>query len=330
MKKFVCILLAVCLMLGVFAGCAEKPAEVQEEKVTIRLGGLKGPTTMGMVKLLHDAENGATENTYTYQLAVTGDELSPLMLQGNLDIISVPANLGAILSAKSNGGVQMVAVGTLGVLYIVEKGGEEISSVQSLKGKTIYATGKGTTPEYTLRHILMENGLDPDGDVTLEFKSEPAEIVAQMALEEHAVAMLPQPFVTVAKGKLEGLNIALDLTEEWNKVSGDSQLITAAVLVRKEFAQQYPQQLAKFLEEYAASVEYVNANPTEAAQMIEQYGIVNATVAEKAIPFCNLVCLTGEEMQASANGYFEVLYAQNPNSVGGAVPGAEFYYETQN
>lgn len=211
----------------------------------------------------------------------------------------------------------------------MEKGGQTVTDWESLRGQTIYATGKGSTPEYALNYLLEENGLDPATDVTIEWKSEPSEIVAQMAAEDHVIAMLPQPFVTVAQDKFSDLQISIDLTEEWDSLDNGSQLNTAGLIVRTEFAQEHPEAVAAFLKEYAASTEYVNANVAEAAQLVGQYDIVEASVAEKAIPYCNIVCITGEEMKTSVEGYFQVLFDQNPASVGGTLPGDDFYYIAQ-
>ena len=181
-------------------------------------------------------------------------------------------------------------------------------------------------PEYILNYLLTQNGLDPAADVTIEWKSEPSEIVAQMAAEDHVIAMLPQPFVTVAQSKFDDLTIRLDLTKEWDALDNGSQLNTAGLVVRTEFAKEHPEAVAAFLKEYAASTQYVNENVSEAAQLVAQYDIVEAAVAEKAIPYCNIVCITGEEMKSSVQGYFQVLFDQNPQSVGGALPGDDFYY----
>lgn len=319
MKKVLALMTALVLVCGL---CAFANAE---EKVTIRLGGLKGPTSMGMVKLLDDAEKGLTANAYEFQMAGSADELTPGILKGDLDILAVPANLGAILYRNSEGAVQMAAVNTLGVIYIVEKGGESVKSLEDLKGKTIYATGKGSTPEYALTYLLSQHGLDINTDVIMDWKSEPTEVVAQMAMEEVSVAMLPQPFVTVAAGQLENLRVAVDLTGEWNALDNGSQFVTAGLIIRKAFAQEHPEALKAFLQEYAASTAYTNDSPSEAAQLIEKYGIVKAAVAEKAIPYCNIVCITGEAMKQMVTGYFEVLFAQNPKAVGGELPGDDFF-----
>ncbi len=297
----------------------------EAEKETIRVGGLKGPTTMGMVKLLADAENGSSALSVEFTMAAGADELTPKLLKGDLDMIAAPANLGAVLYNNSEGAVKFAAVNTLGVLYIVEKGNGELSSLSDLKGKTIYATGKGSTPEYTLTYLLSENGLDPETDVTIEWKSEPTEVVSLLANQESGVAMLPQPFATVAQGQLEGLSAAFDLTEEWKKLENGSMLITAGLIVRKEFAEAHPEALAEFLKEYKASTEYLNENLEEGAALVEKYGIVKATVAEKAIPACNITYIDGEEMKTALSGYLEILYGQNPKAVGGALPGEEFY-----
>ena len=319
MKKLIAMMLALALVLGM--ACAVNA----EEKAAIRLGGLKGPTSMGMVKLLDDAENGLTKNTYEFTMAGSADELTPKILKGELDILAVPANLGAILSKNSGGAVQLLAVNTLGVIYVVEKGGETVQTLEDLRGKTVYATGKGSTPEYALTYLLSQHGLDINADVTVEWKSEPTEVVAQMATEESSVAMLPQPFVTVAAGQLENLRVALDLTKEWEALDNGSQFVTAGLIIRREFAEANPDAVKTFLEEYAASTAYANEAPAEAAQLIEKYGIVKAAVAEKAIPYCNIVCIAGEDMKQMVSGYFEVLFAQNPKAVGGELHGDGFY-----
>lgn len=324
MKKIVSLLLAFVLALSL-AACAATQAKPYES-VNIRLGGLKGPTSMGMAKLLDDAENGRTANTYTFTMAPSAGELTPQLIKGELDILAVPVNVASILYNQTEGAVQLVAASTLGVLYITEKGGETVTDVRSLAGKTLYATGKGATPEYALTYLLAQNGLTLGEDVTVEWKSEPSEIVALMAQEEHAIAMLPQPFVTVAQGKLEGLRVALDLSAQWDALGLDSRLITAGLLVRKAFADEHPEAVAKFLKEYAASTDYANSNPAETAALVEKLGIVNAAVAEKALPKCNLVCITGAEMKTAVSGYLQTLYDLKPEAVGGAMPGDGFYW----
>lgn len=336
MKKLLALLLSVCMLAALCAGCGntasteeKAPEPAPEEAVTVRLGGLKGPTSMGMVKLLADNDAGKTANQYEFTMSGAADELTPKILQGDLDILAVPVNLGSILYNNSQGAVQLLAVNTLGVIYITEKGGETVNDWDSLKGQTIYSTGKGSTPEYALNYLLTENGLDPATGVTIEWKSEPAEIVAQMAAEDHVIAMLPQPFVSVAQSKFDDLRVAMDLTEEWDALGKGSQLNTAGLVVRTEFAKEHPEAVAAFLKEYAASTEYVNANVKEAAQLVGQYDIVDAAVAEAAIPYCNIVCITGEEMKTSVEGFFQVLFDQNPKSVGGAMPGDDFYFLPQ-
>ena len=342
MKKLVSLLLVACLLAALCAcgaPAAEQPVEAPEatetteapastEKVTVRLGALKGPTTMGLVKLLDDAENGLTQNDYEFTMAAMADELTPQLIKGDLDVLAVPANLGAILYQNTQGAVKFAAINALGLIYIVEKGGEEVQSVESLKGKTIYATGKGSTPEYALNYLLSQHGLTAE-DVTMEWKSEPTEVVAALSQQETGVAMLPQPFVTVAQTQVEGLRVALDLTKEWDALGNGSQFVTAGLIVRAAFAEEHPDALNTFLAEYAASAAFVNENVEEGAQLIEKYEIVKAPIAQKAIPFCNIVCITGAEMAETVNGYLTVLFEQNPAAVGGALPDDAFYYVAQ-
>lgn len=324
MKKILSVILAAAMLLT-FAFASAEGAE----KTTVRLGGLKGPTSMGMVKMLDDSANGLTANNYEFTMAGSPNDLTPGLLKGDLDVLAVPVNLGAVLFQKSEGAVQLAAVNTLGVLYIVEKGGETVQSIEDLKGKTLYATGKGSTPEYALAYLLAQHGMDINSDLTVEWKSEHTEVVAQMAAEETAVALLPQPFVTVAAGQVENMRVALDLTKEWDSLNNGSQLITGGLLIRKAFAQEHPEAVAAFLEEYAASTAYTNEHPAEAAQLIEKFDIIKAAVAEKAIPFCNIVCITGADMQGIVTGYYQTLFDQNPDAVGGAMPGDEFYLKAE-
>lgn len=322
MKKFLSLLLIISIFALSFAGC-QSAADI--EPVDIRIGGLRGPTSMGMVSLMDAAEAGEAFNAYSFMIAGSADELTPKLIKGELDIAAVPANLAAVLYNNTDKSVELLAVNTLGVIYIVENG-NAIHSFEDLKGKTIYGTGKGSTPEYALRYLLSENGIDPDDDVILEWKSEPTEVVATLAESEGGIAMMPQPYVTVAQAQVEGLRIALDLTQEWDALENGSTLITGVLVVRREFAEQYPKQIAAFLDEYKLSTEYVNANVSEAAQLVEKFDIVKASIAEKAIPYCNITYMEGADMKLAMQGYLDVLYDQNPKAIGGSLPLDDFYY----
>ena len=295
----------------------------------VRIAGLKGPTTMGLVNLLPMQEDGSANLSYDLQLYGAADEIVPLLTKGELDMAAIPANLAATLYQKTEGAIQVMAVNTLGVLYVVEKG-DTVQSVADLAGRTILSTGKGTTPEYVLRYILAQNGLDPDTDVTIEFYSEAAEVTAQMALAEDAIAVLPQPYVkpyvTSASMQDDTLRVALDLTAEWEKVC-DTQLITGVTVVRTAYAQEHPDVVAAFLEDYAASVEAANTDLDGTAALCEAQGVVaKAAIAKAALPACNIVLVTGEEMKADVAGYAQVLYDADPAAVGGALPDDGFYY----
>ena len=340
MKRTIALLLAVS-MVALLAACGQSASSAAaseissavsetgsqpEQQQTIRVAGLKGPTTMGMVQLMQEQQQ---QETPAYQVDMYGavDEIIPLLSKGELDMAAIPANLAAVLYQKTEGQLQVAAVNTLGVLYVVTKD-ETVQSVADLAGKTIYSTGKGTTPEYVLNYILSENGIDPQTDVTVEYKSEATEVLATMqAAEQGAIAVLPQPYVTAAQAQVEGLTVALDLTQEWNKVNADSDLITGVLVVRKEFAEQNPQQVQAFLQDYKNSITWVNENTEQAAQLVADYGIVaKAALAQKALPACNLTYLDGSDMKQKLSGYLQVLYEQNPEAVGGSMPGDDFYY----
>lgn len=320
MKKItvlLCILAMLTVMFAVTAS-AEDP---------VRLGAMTGPTGMGMVKVFRDADNSESRNPYTYSIMGAADELTPLVLQGELDIVSVPANLASTLYNKTEGGVRVLAVNVLGVLYIGEFNTEELNSVADLKGKTIYATGKGSTPEYFLRYILTQNGIDPDNDVTIEWKSEPSEVVALLNAEQKGIAMLPQPYVTAAATQLgEGFRVAISLSDEWAALDNGTLCTTAVVMARTAFVEENPQAVETFLEEFAASAQWVNENVADAAALCGEYEIIKAPIAQKAIPNCNIVCITGSEMKDALSGCLQVIFDQNPKAVGGQLPADDFYY----
>lgn len=297
-----------------------------EAAVPVRLGAMTGPTGIGMVKLFDDADKD-TASPYTYTVKGAADELTPLLLQGELDIVSVPANLASVLYNKTEGKVKALAVNVLGVLYLAEYNSDEITSLTDLKGKTIYATGKGSTPEYFLRYVLTQNGLDPDTDVTIDWKSEPSEVLAVLNGQGSGIAMLPQPYVTAAAAQLgEGFQVKLSVSEEWQKVSGGTPCTTACILVRSQFAEENPAAVERFLTDYADSAAWVNENVEAAGDLCGQYEIVKAPIAKKAIPQCNIVSITGSDMKAALSGCLEVLFQQNPAAVGGALPQDDFYY----
>ena len=354
MKKNFKSILALCLTLALvfaLAACGQKTdapdeqdkqqTEQQTENDTsahYAIAALKGPTAMGLVKLMRENDEmtsamlrsdkpyeGEVGNFYTFTLAGSADEVTPALIKGELDMACVPANLAAVLYGKTNGEIEVLAVNTLGVLYIVENG-ESVQSIKDLAGKTIVAAGKGSTPEYALRYLLAENGIDPDSDVTIDWKSEHSECVAALAAGQATIALLPQPFVTVAQGKIEGLRMALDLNAEWDALDNGSALITGVIVGRRAVVEENPAAVNEFLKDYAASVDWVNANTAEAAALIGEYGIVDAAVAEKALPYCNIVCLTGADLLEALPGYLEVLYNANPAAVGGEMPDNSFYF----
>ena len=307
----------------------DQPAEEQAEPVAVRTSALKGPTAMGLVRFMSEVDAGnLADNDYSFQIVASPDEVTPLIAKGEVDIAAVPANLASVLYNKTEGGVRVIAINTLGVLYICEQG-DTVHEVADLAGRTIYASGKGSTPEYGLAYVLEKNGLTVGEDVQVEWKSEHAECVAALVEDPSGVAMLPQPFVTTAQAQNDQIRVALDLTQEWDAVqSGDerSSMITGVAIVRSEFADENPAAVDAFLGHYAESVDFVNDNVAQAAELVGSYDIVPAAVAEKALPECNIVCISGDEMKEKLSGYLAVLADQNAEAVGGSLPGDDFYY----
>lgn len=314
LRKIVSLMLAIAMLI--------LPAALADDAV--RVGALKGPTGMGTAQMAKEKAD-----RYAFTLSGAPDELVPLLVKGDLDIAAVPANLGAVLYNNTNGAIRVLAVNTLGVLYIVERG-DTVHTVADLKGRTLVTAGKGATPEYALNYILRGNGLDPEKDVTIEFKSEHAECLAAVLQDESVVAMLPQPIATVALGKADDMRIALDLNAEWDALQADAEnpsgLITGIAVARADFIENHPEAVEQFMADYAESVAFTQEDPAAAAAVIGELGIVEAGPAEKALPYCNIVFIAGDEMKTKLSGYLAELFSQDPAAVGGALPGEDFYY----
>lgn len=302
---------------------------VTAEKKEIKVAALKGPTAMGMVKIMEAAEEGTAADKYQFTVAGAPDEITAGIISGDYDIAAIPCNLAAVLYNKSKGALKVAGINTLGVLYVVETG-NNINSVEDLKGKTIYSTGKGTTPEYTLNYLLSASGIDSAKDVTIEYKSEATEVAAVLGQAEDAIAVLPQPYVTTVMMNNQNVRIALDITKEWDKLSTNkSSVVTGVIVVNTKFLENNKDAVDAFLSQFESSVQFVNGNNKEAAALIEKFDIFKAAPAEKALPYCNIISIQGEDMKAKVNGYLETLYGQNPDTVGGAMPDDSFYYISQ-
>ena len=351
-KRFLIAVGAMGLSLAFLAGCSSEEAyvdlepvvtpnevepetEAEEEQadaaVEINIGVLQGPTAMGMVGLMDAADHGNIGNdVYNFTLAGSPDEIVPNLIQGNLDIAALPSNLASILYNNTGGDIQVIAINTLGILHIVEAG-ETLTTVEDLRGRTIYASGHASAPEFILNYILTRNGIDPQHDVTIEWLSEHTEVATRMSLSEDGVALLPQPFVTVAQNQNEALRMALDLTEEWDKIQADhedsaSALIMGVLVARRAFIEENPIAIHRFLDRFSESVQFVNGNISEAAQLIEYYDIFPAPIATSALPHSNITFIAGREMKELFSGYLQVLFEQNPESIGGEMPDEDFYY----
>ncbi len=302
---------------------------VDQNGAQIRIGSLKGPTSMGLVFLMEMSENGKTANDYEFTMVTAADELLPKVISGELDMALLPANVASVLYNRMDGAISVIDINTLGGLYAVTAD-DSIQSIADLKGRTIYMTGKGTTPDYVFRYLLSENGLS-DSDLTLEYKSEPTEVAALLQQEDGAVGVLPQPFVTAVCAQNKDLKTPLDLTAEWDKTqkssSSPSRMVTGVTVVRNDFLEKEPEAVKIFLSEHEKSAAYTKEQTQKAAELVVKTGIIEkAPIAELALPKCNITCITGTQMKDALSGYLQVLYDQDPKSVGGELPGDEFYY----
>ena len=324
MKKILALVLALCMIFALVS-CNDTP---ENPDVTVRATVMKGPTGMGMSKLMKDDANGTSQNDYEFTVAASPDEARNALISGTTDIAALPVNLAAVLYNKGVD-ISFVGINTLGVLYILENG-NTITSVEDLRGKTIYATGQGSTPQYILEYLLTKNGIDLENDITIEYITEHAELATKLATGDAAIGILPEPNVTSALSAATqngntALRIALDVTEEWEKF-GEGELCQGCIVVTNQFKNEHPEQYAKFLKEYAASAEYVVTEVDEASKIIEEFGIIpKAPLAKKAIPNANICFIDGDDGIAYMQSVLNVLYTANPSSVGGKLPDDAFY-----
>ena len=347
-RKLLALSMALLMLGGALAGCGQKTAETspvpetatpetsapvettaqptREPGDTVRFAVLNGPTGVGAAKLMFDNDTGTTANTYEVEVFTANDQVAAGLTNGEIDIAAVASNVAANLYNKTDGGVRMLAVSGLGVLYILENG-DTVHSMADLAGRTLYATGQGANPEYVLNYLLTENGVDP-ADVDIQWKTGD-EITTLMVSGEADLCMLPVPAATAVQLKNADVREALDLSAEWDSLKNGSRLTMTTIVARTDFIEENLQAVENFLADYAASVDYVNGDPAAAAELVASYGITaNAQIAQAAIPKCALVCVTGaSDMRGVIQGYYEVLYQANPDSIGGGIPDDAFYYQ---
>ncbi len=332
MKKLFALILSTLLILSL-AACGQAtpdssstPAE-PAIKADVKVTAIAGPTGIGLVKLMESQTYGTTANNYTFNVVSDPQQAVAAISNGSADIAAVPTNLASTLYKKTGGKVQVLAVNTLGVLYMLENG-NSIQSVADLRGKTIYTSGQGANPEYILRYVLEKNGLDPDKDVKIEFVADNDTLGTLVINGTAKVAMVPEPKVSACRVQNGAINTALNMTDEWDKVAdGNSKLMMGCVIARKEFAEANPAAVKAFLKEYEASINDIKADAQTAAQLCVNYNIIpKLQIAYKAIPNAGLTFVTGADMKAQLGGYLKVLFDYNPSAIGGALPADDFYY----
>ena len=315
-----------------FSACNKPATPIAEnknpQKSSMTVSALNGPTGMGMVKLIKDNEDGKSAINYDFNLVGSPDELVGKIVNGEVDVAAVPINLAMVLYNSTGGKVQLAAVNTLGVLYVLENG-NSIKEFEDLKGKKVNVSGKGSMPEYVFEYLLTKNNLELDKDVEVDFKLQHADLAAAVAAGDADIALLPQPHVSTAMMKNENVGIAIDINKEWKKAfNNEGELYMGAIIVQKEFAQNNKETLDTFLDEYKASVDFVNKNLDEASELIAKHKILpNKDIAKKAIPYSNIVYIDAKDVKDSVNDIYEVLFSFAPKSVGGKLGDDQFYYQ---
>lgn len=338
MKKIKFMLLTFVLVLTsivFFAGCKQKEELPQKEetirnepeKTSIHMGVLKGPTGIGAAELMQQDEEKSSLNDYDFTVAAAPEEIVSKVVSGEIDVAAVPTNMASTLYNKTEGKVKIAAINTLGVLYLLENG-NEIQALEDLAGKTLYISGKGATPEYIMDYLLKANNIQ---NVTVEFKTTHEELAAALASNQVSIGVLPEPQVTAVQLKSPDIRIASDISEEWVAVNRELQrnenLPMGCIVVREDFLKENKEAFDNFLKEYKQSIDFTNQNQKEAAALVEKFEIMpSAQVAEKAIPYCNIVYIDGEEMKNSLADFYSVLFEANPQSIGGKLPDEDFYY----
>lgn len=325
MFKVILAFALAAIMSFALIGCSgEQEESVVSEEVAaaaddLHIVSMKGATSIGLASMMQQEQG-------QFKVVAAADEAASLLMQDEADIALVPANLAATLYKKTEGKLRVIDANTLGVLYVVTADAS-IDSLESLAGRIVYMTGKGTVPEYTLSALLEAKGMSMD-DIDVQFKSEPTEVAACMAQNPEAIAILPQPYATALCVKDPSIQMKTDLSKEWEAVfDNHSSIVTGVTVAKASVVEENPEVIAEFLNRHAASAAEAVDNPAAIAETVADLGIIdNAAIAEKAIPYCNVVCLTGSDMKDALQGYLEALYDQNPVSVGGALPEDTFYY----
>ena len=313
MKKLLSVSLVLVMGLAMIGGCTKKNPDV------VRVGSLSGPTTIGIANMMSDSAEG-----YDFTMATQPDEIASKIGAGELDIALIPANLASSIYNKTNGGIKVIDINTLGVLTCVTADAS-ITKIEDLAGKTVITTGQGATPEYAVNYLLAQYNVE---NVTLDFKADGQEVIATLSQDANQIAILPQPAATAATLQIEGVKAAFSLNDTWTALNNGSSFVTGVTVARKEFIEQYPDAVSKFLVDHNNSVKAIVTNLEQTADRVVELGIVaKAPIAAKAIPFCNIVCITGAELKPTLEGYLKTLFDANPKSIGGSMPGDDFYYE---
>ena len=325
-RRIITLALTAALAVSAFTGCSASTSDTGNESdapVTVRVGSLSGPTTIGILNLINDSSASDDGNGYEFTMATQPDEIAASLNAGDLDIALIPANLAAVLYNRTEGGIRVIDINTYGVLYCVTAD-TSVNSIADLEGKTVITTGQGATPEYAMNYLLEQYGVS---DCVLDFRSEGTEVIAALNQDPDKIAVLPQPAATAATVQIQDAGIAFSLDDVWNGITSDSRLVTGVTVARAEFIEEHPEAVSQFILDHESSVNAALEDVEGTAQLTVDQGIVGAVpVASRAIPLCNLACVSGDQMKTDLSGYLKTLFEADPQSVGGSLPADDFYY----
>lgn len=324
MKKHLIKIISLALVLLIAVPFTLSSCQKADSELEIKIYALSGTTAMGMAQMISNAENDTDEMNYNIEIFNAADKITNAVITGECAIAALPTNVAAKLYKKSEGGVQLLALNTLGVLYVLDTTGS-INTLSDLSGKTVYIPGGGSNPEYITAALINGAGIS---NVTLDTTSYPDPNALQVALAagKVSIAVLPEPKVSVVTGSAQNVKVAIDLTAEWEKIYGENTLVQGCLVINKAFADEHPAEVKKFLQDYEASVNFISQGSDEAVGMVVDTGIIpKAPLVKKALPKCNLCCITGNDMKDSIGVFYEKIFALDKQSIG-AMPDDGFYY----
>ncbi|MDX9846980.1 MAG: MqnA/MqnD/SBP family protein [Tenuifilaceae bacterium] len=307
------------LISTIFLGCNQG----SKSKDYVTIATLKGPSAMGMIKLI-DSLNHTSDKRIRVEILNEPIQVRKMVIDGTADFAILPTTMAAILY---NRGIdyQLAAIPVWGTLYLFGTD-TTITAWNMLRGKTINLMGKGMTPDVLFKHLLIENGINPDVDVRLDYRFPThIDLANAVAAGQAKLGVISEPLVSLVMERNSKIKAIFDLNAEWQKVM-DMPIAQTAFLVKGELANANKELVDRILKSYDYSTQWVNQNPDSAAHLIVKYDILpSVEVARKSIPRSNLYFSRVRSIRMEIESYLNVFYQMNPDIVGGRLPDENFY-----